>query len=119
MGQWAVMDTAAKRFSIIGFSIGRGVTIPLPTGTVDQADRQWFLWNYVGILWSEGSIDPGPLWLLGNDRARTVARAAAARSSNARIGFVPVETVGPLYIWKNTHGTASTKIIAVWLAKQR
>ena len=44
------IDTANKRFSILGLDSPNPVALPKPTGTVGAAERQNFLRKYLGIL---------------------------------------------------------------------
>jgi len=49
------IDTAEKRFSIMDFRETSNITLPVPTGSFDQGDRQHLLDFYAGILFG-GSV---------------------------------------------------------------
>jgi hypothetical protein len=44
------IDTAEKRFSMMDFRAISTITLPVPTGGFDQADRQHILDFYSGVL---------------------------------------------------------------------
>jgi len=44
------IDTAAKRLSCLDFEEVWAEAIPIPDGTISQADRQHLIWSYAGIL---------------------------------------------------------------------
>ena len=61
------IDTAKKRYSALGqrwgrLPFGRRFAVPLPDGTIDQADRQQLGFVYGGIL--TVPLAYGPLWVL-------------------------------------------------------
>ena len=79
------IDTAGKRSSCLDYEEVWTAGIPLPDGSVSQADRQHLLWSYSGILVSPVAVSvPGLATLL--DVART-----AAGLSDARVGDVTLE----------------------------
>jgi hypothetical protein len=51
------VDTEAKRMSLLGF--GGEDLLPIPDGSIDQADRQTLLGLYGGIL-AESAVVPVP-----------------------------------------------------------
>jgi len=60
------MDTAAKRYSILGIDLPFPRLFPIPDGTIDAQDRQWFIGKYQGIAFSGGgSVFTPRLPLLG------------------------------------------------------
>lgn len=44
------MNTANKRASAIGFGLAIRLVLPIPDGTIDQADQQDVAYSYAGIL---------------------------------------------------------------------
>ena len=51
------IDSRQKRRSIMAMGLPwRSVSLPIPDGTIGQADRQMLLYGYAGILWSEPSV---------------------------------------------------------------
>lgn len=73
------IDTAAKRASAMAIGMGSmGIDLPIPDGTIDQADRQTLLGLYGGILASNAAIviyivaamdDNGPVAVAGMGNA--------------------------------------------------
>jgi hypothetical protein len=59
------MDTAAKRYAAITPMIPGRVALPIPDGTIAQADRQTIALMYSGILASSGFTYVPRLLLLG------------------------------------------------------
>ena len=45
----ADMDTASKRYSILGIDLPFPRLFPIPDGTISATDRQWFIGKYSGI----------------------------------------------------------------------
>lgn len=43
------VDTAAKRYSLVGLAAPVPSLLPIPDGTVEAADRAHLLWLYSGI----------------------------------------------------------------------
>ena len=51
------IDSRQKRRSIMAMGLPwRSVSLPIPDGTIGQADRQMLLYGYAGILWGEPSV---------------------------------------------------------------
>lgn len=46
------IDTATKRYSVIGFDLPFVRMFPVPDGTISATDRQGWLWKYTGIAFS-------------------------------------------------------------------
>lgn len=75
------VDSVAKRFSMLAFA--RGPHIPIPDGTIGQADRQHFLWLYGGILLTGAGVGPpysveaGEVFLAGAITAEAFLAGAA------------------------------------------
>lgn len=61
----ADLDTAAKRYSMLGLDIPFPKLFPIPDGTISQPDRQHFIGKYQGIAFSAGSTFLSRLPLLG------------------------------------------------------
>jgi hypothetical protein len=59
------MDTAAKRYSAMATMLPGRVALPIPDGTIAQADRQTIALMYSGILASSGVTYVPRLLLLG------------------------------------------------------
>jgi hypothetical protein len=51
------VDTASKRYAMMGLGAPHRFVAPVPDGTIAQADRQQFLYGYPGILWDEPDAD--------------------------------------------------------------
>jgi len=51
------VDTATKRASVLSFGFPFGWVLPVPDGTVAQADRQHLLGYYGGIVAEEAAVD--------------------------------------------------------------
>jgi hypothetical protein len=54
------VNTASARFSAINLSSPWRHSVPLPSGSFDQADRQQIPYHYTGILWAEFVEPPTP-----------------------------------------------------------
>ena len=52
------VDTATKRYSMLGIDLPFVRLYPVPDGTVSATDRQQFVWKYSGIAFGapSGSI---------------------------------------------------------------
>lgn len=85
------IDTAAKRFSLMHLAMPwRGPAV-VPTGTVDQAERQTFLNYYSGILW-EGAVDNRPSAIVRTDVMPSMRRVMPTSRTNImpatrKVGF--------------------------------
>jgi hypothetical protein len=76
------IDTAAKRLSSLDFEEVWAEGLPLPDGTISQADRQHSLWSYSGILAVAAAV-PTAVITLHAVASRTVA-AKDSRTVYAR-----------------------------------
>lgn len=61
----ADLDSAAKRYSMLGIDMQFPTLMIIPDGTISQNDRQAFLKKYQGILFSSGITFKPRLPLLG------------------------------------------------------
>lgn len=43
------VDTATKRASVLGFTLAARLVLPIPDGTIGQADRQHVAYSYAGL----------------------------------------------------------------------
>jgi hypothetical protein len=50
------VDTASKRYAMLGLCAPHRFVAPVPDGTIAQADRQQFLYGYPGILWGAAAV---------------------------------------------------------------
>lgn len=69
------VDTALKRLSAVHVSMPWRTALPLPSGTVDQAERQTAGLHYSGIL----AANPNP------------------PASSARTTYQPIQTFGQMF----------------------
>ncbi len=84
------VDTAAKRYSMMGFDAGSGLTLlPAPDGTISSADMQHLLGCYSGIAF--GSPSTAPI----QSRDRTHPRYAMRDITEPR--YTVEDLTGPRY----------------------
>ena len=81
------VDTASRRYAMMGLFAPHRFVAPVPDGTIAQADRQQFLYGYPGILWSEPeSIASGYVLALARIRPRVLAIAQVVPRVDAIAG---------------------------------
>jgi hypothetical protein len=73
------VDTATKRYAMMGLCAPHRFVAPVPDGTIGAADRQQFLYGYPGILWG-AAVAPAAF----GRRFTATGRATAGGSATGR-----------------------------------
>jgi hypothetical protein len=80
----ADMDTAAKRYSIVGIDLSWPIFLPIPDGAIGAADRQHLLHKYSGIAFSGAPAGPA----YGLDDNTTMMSLYIADTLFAQAGYL-------------------------------
>ncbi len=104
-----MMNTANKRASAIGIALAVRLVLPVPDGTIDQADRQQVAYSYAGILANPAIVGPAEIVSLRFDFMRVVDADLAFTSMMTVDATIRTATDVNLHLKTGVDFTATTR----------
>lgn len=82
------IDTTEKKLSLMSMGQVYQAALPVPNGSLDQADVQHLLWGYAGILWETAVVATPEIVLLKGSIARSVLLSGELERTVALTGSI-------------------------------